>query len=84
MKAGWSDLDHTVPHACGGATDCTNLCCLCRRHHRVKTFGSGWSFVMEPDGVLIITTPTGVTRISRPPGQLETRLLRPEDDVPPF
>jgi hypothetical protein len=29
--AGWADLDHVVPHADGGPTDCANLCCLCRR-----------------------------------------------------
>jgi Domain of unknown function (DUF222) len=23
-RVGWSDLDHVVAHACGGATDCTN------------------------------------------------------------
>ena len=25
-KAGWADLDHVVPHACGGPTSCENLC----------------------------------------------------------
>ena len=40
-QAGWVDLDHVVPHAEGGATDCDNLCCLCRRHHRLKTHSSG-------------------------------------------
>ena len=36
-RAGWADLDHVLAHADGGATDCANLCCLCRRHHRLKT-----------------------------------------------
>ena len=27
-------------------TDCANLCCLCRRHHRLKTHAPGWRFVM--------------------------------------
>jgi Domain of unknown function (DUF222)/HNH endonuclease len=35
------DLDHTVPYATGGATHASNLKCLCRRHHRLKTFW-GW------------------------------------------
>ncbi|SEO46633.1 HNH endonuclease signature motif containing protein [Trujillonella endophytica] len=68
QRVGWSDLDHVVPHACDGPTDCTNLCCLCRSHHRLKTFARGWHFQMSPDGVLTLTTPTGITRTTRPPG----------------
>jgi len=67
-RAAWADVDHVVAHCEGGATDCENLCCLCRRHHRLKTFGRGWSFVMTPDGTLVVTTPSGITRIDRPPG----------------
>jgi hypothetical protein len=79
--AGWADLDHVVPHAHGGPTDCSNLCCLCRRHHRLKTHAAGWLHALTPDGVLSVTTPGGVTRTSRPPGmRLGTRdLLR----IPP-
>jgi hypothetical protein len=84
-----------VPHAEGGPTDCTNLCCLCRRHHRLKTHAAGWIHRMTPDGVLTVTTPSGITRTSRPPGtRLGIReLLRlpaerrppPDDsDPPPF
>ena len=73
-RAGWVDLDHVIPHAEGGATDCDNLCCLCRRHHRLKTHASGWSFHLDAHGALLVTTPSGVTRISRPPG---TYLLEP-------
>ena len=57
-----------IPYACGGQTDCANLCCLCRRHHRLKTHAEGWLYVMTLDGVLSVTTPSGVTRTSRPPG----------------
>ena len=46
--SGWADLDHVIPHACGGETDCANLCCLCRSHHRLKTFAPGWHFAMTP------------------------------------
>jgi hypothetical protein len=65
-KAAWSDGDHVVPHAAGGDTDCENLCCLCRRHHRLKTHARGWTYAMAPDGTLTVTTPSGATRTSRP------------------
>jgi hypothetical protein len=92
-RAGWSDLDHVVPHAVGGPTDCANLCCLCRRHHRLKTHAPGWRFVMRSDGTLSVTTPTGVTRTTRPPGLhalAEHRPVPPAEvadpavDPPPF
>ncbi|MGY2002910.1 DUF222 domain-containing protein [Blastococcus sp. SYSU DS1024] len=90
--AGWADIDHVLPHADGGATACENLCCLCRHHHRLKTFAPGWQHTMSDDGVLTVITPTGVTRTSRPPGY---RVLTappepppppadPDDDPPPF
>ena len=68
QRVGWADADHVIPHDCDGPTDCTNLCCLCRSHHRLKTFARGWHFQMTPDGVLIVTTPSGITRTTRPPG----------------
>ena len=76
-RAGWADLDHVAPHAKGGKTTCTNLCCLCRSHHRLKTFARGWIFRMEPDGTLHVTSPSGITRTTRPPG------LGPPDPQPP-
>ncbi|WP_460682892.1 HNH endonuclease signature motif containing protein [Modestobacter lapidis] len=88
-----TDLDHVVPHGAGGSTDCANLCCLCRRHHRLKTHAPGWRFTMTPDGVLSVTTPSGITRTTRPPGLgLPENLLPvrnggppgPDDDPPPF
>ncbi len=94
---GWADRDHVIPHADGGPTDCANLCCLCRSHHRLKTHARGWRFAMDPDGTLHVTTPSGVTRTTRPPGtRLPDDLLLvriggppepdpdPEDDPPPF
>jgi hypothetical protein len=94
VRAGWADLDHAVPHAEGGPTDCANLCCLCRRHHRLKTHARGWSFILERDGTLTVTTPTGITRTTRPPGldllapatgrQPSDRSPTPGDDPPPF
>ncbi|MGY1715557.1 DUF222 domain-containing protein [Geodermatophilus sp. SYSU D01106] len=79
QRAGWADADHVIPHAHGGATDCANLCCLCRSHHRLKTFARGWHFSLSPDGVLTVTTPSGVTRTTRPPGMRPP----PERDPPP-
>ena len=96
QRVGWTDADHVIPHADGGATDCANLCCLCRSHHRLKTFAHGWRFEMDPDGVLHVTTPSGVTRTTRPPGRRApvpepTRtmgaprtLLTLADELPPF
>jgi hypothetical protein len=65
---GRCDLDHGLAHADGGPTDCWNLCCLCRRHHRLKTFARDWSFQLLADRTLIVRTPSGVSRITRPPG----------------
>ncbi|MCZ2827937.1 HNH endonuclease signature motif containing protein [Modestobacter sp. VKM Ac-2986] len=93
-----TDLDHVHAHGDGGPTDCANLCCLCRRHHRLKTHAPGWRFTMTGDGVLSVTMPSGVTRTTRPPGlrmltgqrrltgpQLVTSGAPPDaDDPPPF
>jgi hypothetical protein len=91
-RASWADLDHVIPQGDGGPTDCANLCCLCRRHHRLKTHARGWRFVMCPDGVLSVTTPSGITRTTRPPGtgrprepaHWRSRSLVPAGDPPPF
>jgi hypothetical protein len=99
QRVGWADLDHVIAHSCGGETTCTNLCCLCRSHHRLKTFARGWRFEMTPDGILRVTTPSGITRTTRPPGLGQPRAepepdlpadqqppspATPEDDPPPF
>jgi hypothetical protein len=65
---GRCDLDHGVAHAEGGPTACWNLCCLCRRHHRIKTFARDWHFELLADGRLLVRTPSGVSRVTRPPG----------------
>jgi hypothetical protein len=86
-RAAWADLDHVVPHGDGGPTDCANLCCLCRRHHRLKTHARGWRFVMCPDGILSVTTPSGITRTTRPPGMRPPGFPPPQPaihDAPPF
>ena len=93
QRVGWTDRDHVIRHADGGATDCANLCCPCRSHHRLKTLARGWRFVMDPDGTLHVTTPSGVTRTTRPPGVRAPAPDPPsmdgdpppnDDDPPPF
>lgn len=85
-RAGWADLDHVIPHEHGGATSCQNLCCLCRRHHRLKTHAPGWTFAMDDDGTLTVTTPSGVTRTTRPPGSDPPVAAAggTDDESPPF
>ena len=90
QPVGRVDLDHVVPYS-AGATDCDNLCCLCRRHHRLKTHAPGWRFVLTGEGRLRVTTPGGVTRTTRPPGlrhRIEQRALPapppPPEEPPPF
>ena len=77
QRVGWADIDHVIAHAHGGKTTCTNLCCACRSHHRLKTFARDWTFRLQPDGTLQVTSPSGVTRTTRPPG------LRPPEPGPP-
>ncbi|MGY1802456.1 DUF222 domain-containing protein [Blastococcus sp. SYSU D00922] len=88
QRVGWADIDHVVAHAEGGATTCANLCCLCRSHHRLKTFARGWAFRLDADGTLHVTSPSGVTRTTRPPGRRPRDPgpppYEPSDDPPPF
>jgi hypothetical protein len=93
QPAARADLDHCLSYANGGATDCDNLCCLCRRHHRLKTHARGWRFVLTEHGVLRVTTPSGITRSTRPPGLRDLTELPalpappgppPPWDEPPF
>ena len=84
-RAGWADLDHVLAHADGGQTACENLCCLCRRHHRLKTHAPGWRYAMTADGTLTVTTPSGITRITRPPGLHDpAQPLSADRDPAPF
>ncbi|SON60180.1 hypothetical protein MSIMFI_01674 [Mycobacterium simulans] len=66
------DLDHTIPFnhadpAAGGLTVLVNLKCLCRQHHRLKTFG-GWRDEQCADGTVIWTSPSGRTYRTSPAG----------------
>jgi hypothetical protein len=60
-----ADLDHTIPYGDGGATHASNLKCLCRLHHLVKTFW-GWRDQQLPDGTVIWTSPSGHTYVTAP------------------
>ena len=59
------DLDHTVPFGDGGLTHASNLKCLCRIHHLLKTFG-GWHDRQLRDGTVIWTSPSGDTYVTTP------------------
>ncbi len=84
------DLDHTIPHAHGGATHAANLKCYCRTHHLVKTFW-GWREQQLPDGTPILTSPAGRTYVTTPGSALLFPSLcravggmpAPEADPPP-
>ena len=52
------DCDHVVPYP-DGPTSVENTCCLCRRHHRLKTHAPGWSLETTAGGTVVWTTPTG-------------------------
>ncbi|MGY1695845.1 DUF222 domain-containing protein, partial [Geodermatophilus sp. SYSU D00814] len=74
-RVGRTDLDHCTPWP-AGATGCDNLCCLCRRHHRLKTHAPGWRFRLLPGGRLEVTTPSGVTRVTDPPRVVDAPPVR--------
>jgi len=71
-RAAICDLDHTIPFnhhdpAAGGRTVYGNLKCLCRLHHRLKTFG-GWRDTQLPDGTVVWVSPAGRTYRTVPAG----------------
>jgi hypothetical protein len=59
------DIDHTIAHTDGGPTHASNLKCLCRQHHLLKTFW-GWHDQQLPDGTVIWIGPTGHTYVTTP------------------
>lgn len=66
------DLDHTIPFhhgdpTRGGPTAPENLKCLCRQHHRLKTF-TGWRDEQLPDGTIVWTAPGGAIYRTTPGG----------------
>jgi hypothetical protein len=65
------DIDHTIAYP-AGPTQASNLKCLCRKHHLLKTFW-GWRDTQHPDGTVDWTSPHG-QRYTTHPG---SRLLFP-------
>jgi hypothetical protein len=75
------DIDHTVPYDAGGPTHASNLKCMCRKHHLLKTFWTGvtgWHDKQLPDGTVIWTSPSGRTYRTVP----GSKLLVPQLCVP--
>ncbi|MHC9292657.1 DUF222 domain-containing protein [Mycobacterium sp. LTG2003] len=71
------DIDHTVPHPLG-CTHASNLKCLCRFHHLLKTFWvgeGGWKDRQMPDGTIIWTAPTGHEYATLPGSMLHAPAL---------
>ncbi len=70
--ADYCDLDHAVPWP-DGLTHPSNLRCLCRLHHLMKTFWAGpdgWSDRQLPDGTIIWTSPSSRTYVTHPGSRL--------------
>ncbi|MCV7420271.1 DUF222 domain-containing protein [Mycobacterium yunnanensis] len=70
------DVDHTIPWP-HGPTAASNLKCVCRRHHLLKTFWggeNGWRDRQLEDGTVIWTAPDGREFVTTP----GSRLLFPE------
>lgn len=75
------DVDHLIAFnktdpELGGPTAEWNLVCLCRKHHREKTFGTN-AYRPGPLGELIIITDTGHEHRTGPTGPL----ARARDDI---
>jgi hypothetical protein len=67
--AEFADIDHTVPYPTG-PTHASNLKCLCRKHHLLKTFWTGWCDEQWPDGTVVWTSPSGHKYTTRPGSRL--------------
>ena len=63
--AEFCDVDHTIPWPLG-PTHPSNLKCVCRNDHLLKTFWEGWSDRQFPDGTVEWTSPTGRTYVTHP------------------
>lgn len=66
------DIDHTIPYPIG-PTQASNLKCVCRNNHLLKTFWGGavgWRDRQRPDGTVIWTAPGGQTYTTHPGSRL--------------
>ena len=69
------DIDHTIAYP-AGPTQASNLKCLCRKHHLLKTFG-GWHDQQWPDGTVVWTSPHGQRYTTHPGSRLLFPILVP-------
>ncbi len=84
------DIDHVIPWPLG-RTHPSDLICLCRKHHLLKTFWSGhWTVSLDPDGTATWTAPTGKTYTTHPGSRIffpdfdtATAALPPPPPTPP-
>ncbi len=67
--AEFCDVDHTIAYPLG-PTHPSNLKCLCRKHHLLKTFWTAWRDEQRPDGTVVWTARTGQTYVTRPGSRL--------------
>jgi hypothetical protein len=67
--AEFADIDHTIAYPLG-LTHASNLKCLCRKHHLLKTFWSAWRDAQHPDGTVVWTSPSGHKYVTRPGSRL--------------
>lgn len=80
--AEFADIDHTIPHPVG-STHPSNLKCLCRKHHLLKTFCTGWRDEQWADGTVVWTAPTGHEYVTRPGSRLLfPALCLPTGEIP--
>lgn len=66
------DIDHTIAWPLG-PTHPSNLKCLCRKHHLLRTFWAGpggWTDVQHADGSVVWTSPSGRTNTTYPGSSL--------------
>ena len=83
-RTAWTITHHIVWWEHDGPTDHTNLCCLCRQHHRLVHEGR-WTVTGDPRHDLTFTSPDGKLKLTSrpepnrpPPGIMPTQ----PDDVP--
>jgi hypothetical protein len=60
------EIDHRVAWP-EGPTDVTNLAGFCTGDHRGKHQAPGFTYTGQPDGTLVVTTPSGITATTEPP-----------------
>nr|WP_296773121.1 HNH endonuclease signature motif containing protein [Rhodococcus sp. (in: high G+C Gram-positive bacteria)] len=86
VAAAGCEIDHVIPYLHraprrGGWTILTNLQCLCRYHHSLKTMGA-WNPVMLAGAVLYWTSNSGTTAVTLPGSTIGTADLAPESLIP--